>query len=76
MRKAEELRSERSCLNKAAPNEPIFVLRGKDPLAAITVRHWATMSEGVHEPEKLAEARALADLMDRWRNPPPELANG
>lgn len=68
MKKQLELSTPTSCLNKAAPDEPVFVLRAKDPLAPITVRHWATMSEGKHEPAKLAEARNLASEMEDWRN--------
>lgn len=71
MLKRLELSERQSCLNKAHSEEPLFVLRAKDPLAAQTVRHWATMSEGHHEPEKIKEALKLADQMDEWRNPPP-----
>lgn len=78
MKKSNELRSPTSCFNKASPDEPIFVLRAKDTVASQTVRHWATMAEGMHEPEKLQEARKLADEMDAWyaKNfpPPPEVA--
>ena len=33
-----ELSSTRSCLNKADADEPIFVLRAKDPMARIKLR--------------------------------------
>lgn len=62
-----ELTNPASCLNKAAADEPIFVLRAKDPRAAMAVRHWVTMAFGVHEPDKLAEAEALAQQMEDWR---------
>jgi hypothetical protein len=62
-----ELSHPLSCLNKAAVDEPIFVLRAKDPAASQTVRLWAVMAYRNHEPEKLDEARALADMMDKWR---------
>lgn len=75
MKKCDEMREPKSCLNKAAANEPLFVLRGKDPVGAATVRHWATMAEGIHEPEKIQEALKLADQMDAWRNPLPECAS-
>lgn len=68
MRKAQELADAGSCLNKAKPDEPVFVLRAKDPLAPQTVRLWAAMAFSVHEPEKRVEAEALADEMDKWRN--------
>ena len=64
-----ELSTPTSCLNKAAQDEPVFVLRAKDPLAARIVRIWATLAEdgGFHEPRRTAEARQLADAMDAWR---------
>lgn len=68
MLKKEELKQPTSCLNSAAPDELVFVLRAKDKLSPQTIRHWATMAEGVHEPEKIAEARAAADAMEAWRN--------
>jgi hypothetical protein len=67
MNKADNLRNPASCLNKAEPDEPLFILRAKDPVAAQTVRHWATMSDGNHEAEKIAQALKAADEMDRWR---------
>lgn len=74
MKKQHELLDPMSCLNRAQPTEPIFVLRGKDVVAAVAVRHWATMATGIHEPEKIREALKLADQMDAWRNPPSDVA--
>lgn len=42
MRKCDELLFPDSCLGKAAPDEPLFVLRSSDPDAPETVREWAT----------------------------------
>ncbi len=70
MLKKQELSVPNSCLNKAAPSEPIFVIRAKDPLAPMLIRHWATMAEGVHEGEKVMEARSLADEIERWQSQP------
>lgn len=67
MIKKEELSNPNSCLNKAMSDEPVFVLKATDPLAPITIRHWATMSEGTQSEEKLREAENLADLMDEYR---------
>jgi len=67
MLKKDELKNPTSCLNKAAADEPIFVLRAKDENAAQTVRLWATMSTGFHEHAKIKEAEALAQQMDDWR---------
>ena len=68
MDKQDALRSPTSCLNKAGPFEPIFVIRAKDPLAAQTVRLWAQMAINQHEPEKVDEAMHLADQMEKWRD--------
>lgn len=68
MIKSLELCDPGSCLNKAAPDEPVFVLRAKDPRAAQAVRLWAAMSAGRHEDSKINEALALADQMDEWRD--------
>lgn len=78
MNKSETLKDPNSCLNKAHPTEPVFVLRAKDEAAAQAVRHWATMAHGVHEPAKIKEALAVADVMDKWRkhHHPPEVAGG
>ena len=63
-----ELSTPTSCLNQAAPDEPVFVLRAKDPLAARVVRIWATLTEGgFHERRRVRTARQLADQMDAWR---------
>lgn len=69
MRKIDEIEQPTSCLNRARAEEPLFVLRAKDPLAAETVRTWASQAETfkTHEPGKIREARAIADAMDEYR---------
>ena len=67
MTKAEELRNPHGCLNKAASDEPVFVLRAKDPIAAQVVRLWATMAERDHSADKCDGALAIAAAMDEWR---------
>lgn len=64
--KSEELKT--GCIAKAASNEPVFVLRAQDKLAPALVRQWASKAEvfGQCPPEKIAEARALADAMEAW----------
>lgn len=54
-------------LKKAADDEPIFVLRAQDNMAADTVRLWASTARtrGVN-PKKVKEALACADDMDKW----------
>lgn len=67
MNKQDELSIPTSCFNKAAVDEPIFVLRAKDPQAAKTVRLWAVLATGKHEDHKVQEAFRLAEAMDKWR---------
>lgn len=69
MKRLDELNQAGSCLNKAEDDEPIFVIRAKDPIGASTVRQWALEAErsGQHRPAKVANARALATQMDDWR---------
>jgi hypothetical protein len=68
MRKDQELSDPRSCLNKAEAEEPIFVLRAKDPTAPYAVRQWAecAVRDGSHEREKIDAAFAWANEMQRW----------
>lgn len=65
------------CLQKAGDDEPIFVLRAQDELAANTVRHWARDFLKAHggvlfkqsnssAMVKYKEAMDLADKMDAW----------
>lgn len=69
MQKNREIADPESCLNRSEDDEPLFVLRAKDPIAAIIVRRWAQAAdyEKLHEPEKIAEALELADAMDEYR---------
>lgn len=67
MIKQNELRDPGSCLNRADDDEPIFVIRAKDAVGAATVRLWATVAKGIHEPEKIDYAHALARRMESWR---------
>ena len=56
-----------SCLQKVGPDEPIFVLRAQDELAASLVRLWAGRARAAGAPaEKVDEAYACADAMDAW----------
>ena len=53
-----------ACMVKAADDEPVFVLRGKDPVAHDAVRFWADSAEALHlHTEKLADAILAADEM-------------
>jgi hypothetical protein len=69
MRKRDELANPDSTWNRAAEEEPLFVIRAKDKLSASMVRQWAEAAAmtGAHEPEKIQEARQLAEIMETWR---------
>lgn len=56
------------CYENAEPDEPMFVLLARDPLAPILVRLWADLrSHAAGNPSKVAEARSCAESMARWR---------
>jgi len=53
------------CYANARPDEPLFVLLGRDRHAAGLVRLWALLrAKDGEDPEKVAEALACADAMD------------
>ena len=56
------------CYANALPDEPMFVLLGRDRHAPKLVRLWAEMREADGEKaDRVAEARACADAMEKWR---------
>lgn len=58
---------EYDCYANAHPDEPMFVLLGRDPRAPELVEAWAQMSEARGtDPQKIAEARACAEAMRAW----------
>jgi hypothetical protein len=65
------------CYANAEPDEPMFVLLGRDKHAPLLVKIWADMREAAGEDAaKVAEARACAEAMaayrlKRERNKPP-----
>ena len=68
MRKRDELSHPESCLNKAADEELLFVLLGRDPAAPSAIRHWCRMRvelglNAIGDP-KIQDALACADAMD------------
>lgn len=63
------------CYANAEPDEPMFILLGRDRHAAAVVRHWVQlrMTESIvfmqpNNTAKLIEARQCADAMDQWRD--------
>jgi len=76
MIKRDEITNPDSCLNRAADDEPIFVLRAHDKTAPHVVRAWANGYAfekgglGKMNPRELAkynEALDLANKAENWR---------
>lgn len=56
-----------SYLGKAEPDEPVFVLLGRDPQAPDLVRRWADERDRLGEARpRVAEAYALAKQMEDY----------
>lgn len=53
------------CLGKAAPDEPVFVLRAQDIHAADLVEKWAIWS-AQNAPKKAQEALLVVEAMRAW----------
>lgn len=61
------------CYAEAEPDEPMFILLGRDPTASYVVSFWEAMKRRMREmgfsktsDEKLAEARECAKSMHAW----------
>jgi hypothetical protein len=56
------------CYSRAEPDEPVFVLLGRDPVASVVVKIWADLREqlGKTEAEVIHEARVCAVDMILW----------
>ena len=55
------------CYAKADPDEPMFVLLGRDPTAGVVVMFWTMLQRLLKiSPEKLDEALACASQMQQW----------
>ena len=70
MIKSEEVANPSSCLNKAAEDEPLFVLRANDELAPYIVEEWAQCrihQRGRDDPKAL-EAIQCANRMREWKD--------
>ena len=58
-------------LDSAAPDEPVFVLMGRDPLAAEVVRFWVWLAEmkrlhSSHSREKIDLAITHVERLQAW----------
>jgi hypothetical protein len=57
------------CYVAADPDEPMFVLLGRDPCAPMLVQIWAKLREKMGEdPEKVQEAIECSLAMGAWAN--------
>lgn len=57
------------CYHNAEPDEPMFILLARDPMAPILVRLWADLrAQNAGNPSKVAEARACAESMEAYRH--------
>jgi hypothetical protein len=56
------------CYAAADPDEPMFVLLGRDPVASVVVRFWRELREAIGDTEKdkLEEATQCANAMRGW----------
>jgi hypothetical protein len=55
------------CYANAEPDEPMFILLGRDPMAGALVRMWAEMRANTGENSaKVKEALDCADALDAW----------
>lgn len=55
------------CYAKADPDEPMFILLGRDPIAPLLVDLWADLREKAgKDPYQVGEARLCADQMRDW----------
>jgi hypothetical protein len=56
------------CYQAADPDEPMFILLARDPLAPVLVELWATLRRELRgHSDKVAEARRCAVAMREWR---------
>lgn len=65
--KEQNMNDPNSCWNKAAPDEKMFILLGRDPIAPITILNWCNerVKAGLNKPEdeKIKNAMAIASKM-------------
>lgn len=61
------------CYAAAEPDEPMFILLGRDPTAPLVMTVWRAMKREMREQgtsqisdEKLIEAKKLSILMEKW----------
>jgi hypothetical protein len=69
------------CYENAKPDEPMFILLGRDPTAWLLVRIWCALRDelGTASDEQIEEAQACADALREYAGQlgkrPDEMAN-
>lgn len=54
-------------LAQLPPDEPVFILRARDPLAPVVIEQWCKGAEAMDvRSGKIADARMLAQDMAKW----------
>lgn len=80
MLKAKELSDPNSCLNKAKPEERLFVLLARDPAAPEAIRHWVRrriwLGKNKEDDPQIVEALECARLMEQEQDHTRETAAG
>lgn len=70
MKKTEEISDPNSCFNRALPEEPMFVLLGRDASAPDVLRRWASdrVERGKNQAgdQQIVKALKLAEEMERY----------
>ena len=71
MLKKDEIENPESCINRAAPNEPVFVLRAIDEAAPHVIEVWARerviLGKNKSSDQKIIGALETAIRMREWR---------
>ena len=69
MKKRNEVNDPESTWNRIPDDEPVFILRAQDEIAATVVRLWCVLASERGTPiDKLIEAEGLAESMEYWEN--------
>jgi len=68
MRKKDEISKEHTCMQRAHPNEMVFVLLSRDAAAPVAIRAWVTerlrLGKNTETDPQIAEALACASVME------------
>lgn len=68
MLKRDEIADPNSAWNRAADDEPLFIVRGTDPLAPKLIEDWSARSviDALHEDAKIKAAFRFAQYVRQW----------